>query len=146
MNHLKAYVFILLIIVFSAVIYAQDAEAGKDISKIIIGKWEIAANERVKTGDITFTSDKKYDLNEKYVDGSGGGTKGGYDLNCDVSPVTLKLCLGGCPGSNWTNNYAIIRILQDDKIEICISLDGNYPAKFLEDKTSGNTMILTKME
>ena len=145
MNRFKTFLFIAIFLVITGTIYTQDNEQ-KEIGKLIIGKWEIAANERMTTGNITFSEDGKYDLNEKYLDGTGGGTKGDYELNCKASPVTIKLCLGNCPGSEWTNRFAIIKVLPDDKLEICISPDGNYPSKFSEIKTSKNTMILTRVE
>jgi len=142
MKRFKISVLILVVVIFSISLYAGDV----DISKVIIGKWNIAANQRVKSGDITFTADGKYDMNEKFADGSGSGTKGGYKLDCEASPVRLKLCLGGCPGSEWTNQFGIVRLLPEDKLEILLSPDGNYPTKFLEDKSTGSTMILSRME
>ena len=85
-------------------------------------------------------------MNEKYLDGSGGGTEGEYRLDCDVLPTTIILCLGKYPGSEWTNRYGIIQIISDDKMEILTSPDSNYPQEFPEDKTSEYTMILTRIE
>ncbi|MDP8203144.1 MAG: hypothetical protein P9L95_01280 [Candidatus Tenebribacter mawsonii] len=146
MDYVKRILIIIVLLLVVNVIFTEEVIAKKDIKQLIIGKWEIAANKRVTSGYIIFTEDGKYDLTEKYVDGSGGGTKGGYELNCKAMQATIKLCLGACPGSEWTNRFAIIRILSDDKLEICISSDGNYPSEFTEDKTSKNTMILTRIE
>ena len=117
MDYVKRILIIIVLLLVVNVIFTEEVIAKKDIKQLIIGKWEIAANKRVTSGDIIFTEDGKYDLTEKYVD-----------------------------GSEWTNRFAIIRILSDDKLEICISSDGNYPSEFTEDKTSKNTMILTRIE
>ena len=146
MNRFKAFLFIVIFFVVASTIYAQDAEVKEDISQLIIGKWGIASNKRALSGDITFTENGKYDMNEKFHDGSGGGTKGGFELNCETSPVTIKLCPGSCPGSEWTNRFGIIQVLPDNKLEICTSPDGNYPTKFPEDKTGKYSMILTRVE
>jgi len=146
MNRFKAFLFIVIFFTITGTIYAQDAEVKEDISQLIIGKWEIATNKRALSGDITFTEKGKYDKNEKFHDGSGSGTKGGFELNCKTSPVTIKLCLSSCPGSEWTNSFGIIQILPENKLEICTSPDGNYPTKFPEDKTGKYIMILTRVE
>jgi hypothetical protein len=153
MNRFKVFFCIVLFFMFTGTIYAQDVEPDsqdasvkEDISQLIIGKWEIAPNKRAASGDITFDEKGKYDMNEKFHDGAGVGTKGGFELNCKTSPVTIKLCPGSCPGSKWTNSFGIIRILPDNKLEICTSPDGNYPTKFPEDKTGMYTMILTSVE
>ena len=146
MNRFKVFLFIVIFFVVASTIYAQDAEVKEDISQLIIGKWGIASNKRALSGDITFTENGKYDMNEKFHDGSGGGTKGGFELNCETSPVTIKLCPGSCPGSEWTNRFGIIQVLPDNKLEICTSPDGNYPTKFPEDKTGKYSMILTRVE
>ncbi len=145
MNRFKTFLLIAIFLIITGTIYTQDNEQ-KEITKLIIGKWEIAANKRAQSGDITFTENGKYDMNEKFHDGTGGGTKGGFELDCKASPVTIKLCPGGCPGSEWTNSFGIIRILPDNKLEICTSPDSNYPSKFSDDKTNKRTMILTKIE
>jgi len=146
MKNFKFFLCFVVFFVLASMIYAQEVTEKKDLTKIIIGKWEIAPTKRVKTGDITFTKDGKYDMNEKYLDGGGGGTKGEYKLDCDTSPATIKLCPGKCPGSEWTNRFGIIQIISDDKMEILTSPDSNYPKEFPEDKTSEYTMILTRIE
>ncbi len=146
MNCFKAFLFIVIFFVITGTIYAQDVDVKEDISKLIIGKWEIAPTKSAMSGDITFDEKGKYDKNEKFHDGAGVGTKGGFELNCKTSPVTIKFCPGNCPGSKWTNSFGIIRILPDNKLEICTSPDSNYPTKFPEDKTGMYTMILTRIE
>ena len=146
MNHFKTFLFIVIFFIITGAIYAQDADVKEDISQLIIGKWEIAPNKRAMSGDITFDEKGKYDMNEKFHDGTGVGTKGGFELNCKTSPVTIKLCPGGCPGSKWTNSFGIIRILPDNKLEIYTSPDSNHPTGFPEDKTGKYSMILTKVE
>ncbi len=146
MNRFKAFLFIVIFFTITSTIYAQDADVKEDISQLIIGKWEIAPNKRAMSGDITFDEKGKYDMNEKFHDGARVGTKGGFELNCKTSPVTIKLCPGSCPGSKWTNSFGIIRILPDNKLEICTSPNGNYPTKFPKDKTGMYTKILTRIE
>ncbi|MDP8267098.1 MAG: hypothetical protein P9L97_00085 [Candidatus Tenebribacter davisii] len=146
MKNFKTFLCIVIIFVFAGTIYAQDELVKEDITKLIVGKWEIATNKRAVSGDITFDENGKYDMNEKFHDGSGSGTKGGFELNCKTSPVTIKLCPGSCPGSEWTNSFGIIQILEDGKLEIRTSPDGNYPTKFPEDKTGKYSLILTKVE
>ncbi|MCK5050116.1 MAG: hypothetical protein KAS53_00145 [Candidatus Cloacimonetes bacterium] len=148
MNRFKSFLFIVIFFVTISTVYAQDAEVKEDISQIIIGKWKIAPTTRVASGDITFDKYGMYDLNEKFHDGSGSGTKGEYKINCNVSPAKMCLCLGNCdqPGSELTTRFGIIRILPDNKLEICTSPDGNYPSDFCDDKMSENTMILTRIE
>ena len=146
MNRFKAYLFIVIFFVFTSTIYAQDEMVKEDISQLIIGKWEIAANKRAVSGDITFDENGKYDMNEKFHDGSGVGKKGGFELNCKTLPATIKFCLGNCPGSEWTNSFGIIKVLENGKLEIYTSPDGNYPTGFPENKTGEYTMILTRID
>ncbi len=148
MNRFKVFLFIAIFIVITGTIYAQDATVKEDIAQLIIGKWEIALNKRAVSGTIVFDKNGKYDMNEKFHDGSGVGKKGEYKLNCNVSPVTIDICLGECgrPGSEWTTLFGIVRVLPDNKLEICTSPDSNYPTSFPEDKTSEYTMMLTRVE
>ncbi len=101
MCRFKYFLFVVFFFLVVSTIYAQNAEVKEDISQIIIGKWEIAPTTRVASGNITFDEFGMYELKEKFYDGSGGGTKGEYKLNCNVSPAKMCLCLGNCdqPGS-----------------------------------------------
>ena len=148
MCRFKSFLFVVIFFIVVSTIYAQDTDVKGDIAQLIIGKWEIAPTTRVISGNITFDENGMYDLKEKFHDGSGGGTKGEYKLNCNVSPAKMCLCLGNCdqPGSEWTTRFGIIRILPDNKLEICTSPDGNYPSDFCDDKKNEYTMILTKIE
>ncbi len=148
MCRFKFFLFVVIFFVTINTIYAQDAEVKEGLAQFIIGKWEIAPSTCVESGDITFDEFGMYDLNEKYYDGSDGGTEGEYKLNCNVSPAKMCLCLGNCdqPGSEWTTRFGIIRILPDNKLEICTSPDGNYPPDFCDDKMDKYTMILTRIE
>jgi len=148
MNRFKVFLFIAISIIITGTIYAQDATAKEDIAQLIIGKWEIASNKRAMSGTIVFDKNGNYDMNEKFHDGSGVGKKGEYKLNCNVSPLTIDICLGECgrPGSEWTTLFGIARVLPDNKLEIYTSPDSNYPTSFPEDKTSEYTMMLTRIE
>jgi hypothetical protein len=118
----------------------------KDVTQLIVGKWEIAPNKRVSKGSITFDKNGSYAMHEQLQDGSGVGTKGEYRLNSNVTPVKIDLCLDECgkPGSEWTTRFGIIRILSNEKLEIHTSPDGKYPSDFSDDTSSEYTMILTR--
>lgn len=152
MNRIKVFYVFIIIFIFTGTIYAQDTPVkeniSKDISQLIIGKWEIAPNKRAASGDITFYENGNYEINEKFHDGAGVGKKGEYKINSNVSPVTIDICLGKCgnAGAEWTTCFGILRILPDDKLEILTSPDSNYPTSFPDDTEGQYTMILTRME
>lgn len=118
----------------------------KEITQLIVGKWEIAPNKRASKGSITFDKNGSYEMHEQFHDGTGVGTKGEYKLNTDLKPSRIDLCLGECgkPGSEWTTRFGIIRVLSNEKLEIFTSPDGKYPSGFSDDTSDEYTMILTK--
>lgn len=129
---------------------SQDASVkegiSKDVTQLVVGKWEITPNKRVSKGSITFDKNGSYAMHEQLQDGSGVGTKGEYKLNSSVTPVKIDLCLDKCgkPGSEWTTRFGIIRVLSNEKLEICTSPDGKYPSDFSDDTSSEYTIILTR--
>jgi len=120
----------------------------KDIAELIVGKWKISPNKRAKAGSIVFNKNRTYEMNEKFHDGTGAGTKGEYKLNSKVTPITIDLCLGQCgqPGSEWTTRFGILNVLSNDMLEIYISPDGKYASDFANDLTDGNTLMLTRVK
>ena len=118
----------------------------KDITQLIVGKWEIAPNKRVSKGSITSDKNGSYTMHEQLQDGSGVGTKGEYKLNSNVTPAKIDLCLDKCgkPGSEWTTRFGIMRVLSNEKLEIRTSPDGKYPSGFSDDTSDEYTMILTR--
>ena len=126
----------------------QQEDVVQDLSKLILGKWQIAENGRAKSGTIFFQSNGLYEMDEKLQDGSGVGTKGGYKLNPKISPYTIDLCAGQCgaPGSEWTTRFGILRVISNDKIEIRTSPDANYPTDFSTDPLSEYYMVLNRIK
>ena len=118
----------------------------KDITQLIVGKWEMAPNKRAAKGSITFDKNGSYVMHEQFHDGTGVGTKGEYILNSNVTPVTIDLCAGECgkEGSEWTTRFGIIRVLPNEKLEICTSSDSKHPSDFSDDTSGEYTMILTR--
>ena len=117
----------------------------QSIFQLIEGTWEIAPNKRASTGSIIF-NDGRYDMNEKFHDGSGVGTKGEYNLNGYVDPTQIDLCLDKCggDGSEWTTRFGIIRVLSNEKLEIHTSPTDKHPEGFSDDTSDEYTMILTR--
>lgn len=124
---------------------AQD-NVLENVADFIVGKWDLAPNKRASKGSITFDKNGTYKLQEKLYDGSGVSTKGEYKLMTNVAPVKIDLCLEKCgkPGSEWTTRFGIIRVLANDKLEICTSPDGKHPSRFSDDISAEHTMILTR--
>lgn len=120
----------------------------KDVSQIILGKWQIAENGRAKTGTISFEANGLYEMDEKLQDGSGVGTKGGYKLNSKTNPYTIDLCVGQCgaPGSEWTTRFGILKVVSNDKIGIRTSPDANYPTDFSTDPLGEYYMVLNRVK
>ena len=127
---------------------AEKAAPPQDvpIAEYLIGKWDIAPNKRVLSGDIIFWNDGSYIKNEKHIDGVGAGTKGDYKLYTDQKPCGIDLCLGKCDqeGSEWTTLFGIVRKLKDGRVEILTSPDGSRPKKFGEKPDDEYTMILKR--
>ena len=118
----------------------------KDITQLIVGKWEMAPNKRAAKGSITFDKNGSYVMHEQFHDGTGVGTKGEYILNSNVTPTRIDLCLDKCgkPGSEWTTRFGIIRVLPNEKLEIYTSSDSKHPSDFPDDTSGEYTMILTR--
>ena len=126
----------------------QQEDVVQDLSKLILGKWQIAENGRAKSGTITFQANGLYEMDEKLQDGSGVGTKGGYKLNPKITPYTIDLCVGQCgaPGSEWTTRFGILKVVSNNKIEIRTSPDANYPTDFSTDPLDEYYMVLTRIK
>jgi hypothetical protein len=118
-----------------------------DLAQIILGKWEVAENERRLSGYIIFNENGNYEMLEEMTDGTKVTKAGEYILNTNKSPATIDLCLGQCKqeGSEWTTLFGIVRSIPGGKLEINISSDGNYPTDFPDDKSNSGTMILSRM-
>lgn len=136
------------IIFLAAVLFSFSAIAGtdKDLFSCVAGEWEIAENERIKTGHIIFDGKGRYEMHENCQDGTGVAIKGEYRIYQDSEPARIDLCLQDCgnPGSEWTTRFGIIRMKSDDEIEIFTSPDGNYPDDFPGDNTSEYSMMLRR--
>lgn len=120
----------------------------KDVTHLLVGKWDLAPNKRASKGSITFNKNGTYELQEKLQDGSGVGTKGEYKLTTTVTPIRIDLCVDKCdkPGSEWTTRFGIIRVLPNRKLKICTSPDGKYPLAFSDDTSNEYIMILTRVQ
>ena len=118
----------------------------KDVTHLIVGRWEMAPNKRASKGSITFDKNGSYVMCEQWHDGRGVGTKGEYRLNSNVTPVGIDLCLDKCgkAGAEWTTRFGIKRVLPNERLEIRTSPDGKYPSKFSEDTSNEYAMILTR--
>lgn len=151
---MKRFKFFYLSVLFFAItgtVYAQSMKediSSKDITQLIVGKWEMAANKRASEGSITFDKNGTFGMHEQLQDGSGVGTKGEYKLYNRLKPIRIDICLGKCgkPGSEWTTRFGIIRVLSNGKLEICTSPDGKYPSGFSDDTSDKYTMILTRVK
>ena len=124
-------------------------EKSEDITKILIGEWNLTPNQRILEGSIVFTKEGAYEMKEKLHDETIVGNKGEYRLMTDMEPARIKLCLDKCdkPGSEWTTSFGIIRVLPDGKLEIFNSPDGKFPDAFPEDPAASEySMVLTKVE
>lgn len=120
----------------------------QSVTQLIVGEWEIAQNKRALTGSITFDNNGRYEMNEKLHDGSGIGKKGEYKLNSNVKPIQIDICLDKCgqPGSEWTTNFGIIRILSDNELEIYTSPSDKHPSDFPDDTSGKYSMMLVRTE
>jgi hypothetical protein len=87
-------------------------------------------------------------MSEKFKDGSGGGTKGDYRLDCESSPARIALYLGkfGDDPADLTTRFGIVRALSGDTLEIQFSPDGKYPDRFAENPSGMYTLMLTRAE
>jgi hypothetical protein len=175
MNHFKSLSFFVFSMIFALTVHAKEVkehpvngnEAGKrqvelvkpaspdtvlnentpkDITQLILGKWEIAPNKRASEGFIIFDLNGTYEMYEKFHDGTGVTTKGEYLLYSNVTPVKIDICLDKCnnAGSEWTTLFGIIRAISNKKLEIHTSPDSKYPSGFSDDKTDMYTMILSR--
>lgn len=126
----------------------EELSIEKPIAQLIVGKWELAPNKRALTGSIVFNSNGNYELDEKFHDGTGVGTKGEYKLNSNVEPIQIDICAGICgqPGSEWTTRFGIIRVLSNGKLEIFTSPSDKHPSDFPDDTSGEYTMMLTRAE
>jgi len=174
MNHFKFLLFFVSLMIFALTVHAKevnehpingnDAEerhtelvkpaspdtvlnenSSKDITQLILGKWEIAPNKRASEGYIVFDVNGTYEMYEKFHDGGGVTKKGEYLLYSNVTPVRIDICLDKCnnSGAEWTTLFGIIRVISDEKLEIHTSPDSNYPSAFSDDKSDKYTMILS---
>ncbi len=118
--------------------YSANLSA-QGIATEIIGTWVIESNgDQLAGGTVTFNDKGKYQFEKDYADGTGATESGCYRLDTNPNPANLILCLGDCgaAGSEWTTSYCLVRISKDDRLEIIISSDSNFPNKFPRDKMS----------
>ena len=126
---------------------ASSAESSREaLGEVILGEWSIEPNARADGGSISFGDDGKYVMEERFKDGTGGGTKGDYRLDCVSSPVRIALYLGPVDnaGAALTTRYAIVRALADGRVEIQFSDDGEYPEAFVDDPDGALSMLLVR--
>ena len=177
MNHFKFQLFFVFLMIFALTVHAKevqehpmngnDAEKGqaelvkpaspdtvlnentsKDLTQLILGKWEIAPSKRASEGYIIFDLNGTYEMYEKFHDGTGVTKKGEYLIDSKVTPVKIDLCLEKCnnAGAEWTTLFGIIRVISDEKLEIHTSPDSNHPSDFSDDKSDEYTIILSRSE
>lgn len=172
MNHFKFLLFFVFLMIFALTVHAKehpmngnDAEkrqaelvkpaspdtvlnenTSKDLTQLILGKWEIAPNKRASEGYIIFDLNGTYEMYEKFHDGTGVTKKGEYLLYSNVTPVKIDICLDKCnnAGAEWTTLFGIIRAISNEKLEIHTSPDDKYPSDFPDDKSNKYTMILSR--
>jgi len=126
---------------------ASQEAAAAPLDTLIVGTWAIAPNDRASEGSILFTANGTYEMTERFLDGSGGGTKGDYRLDFESSPAQITLYLGSAANaSEWTTRLGIVRALSADAIEVRFSADGNYPTNFGENAQDMQTLMLTRSE
>jgi hypothetical protein len=123
-----------------------NENTSKDLTQLILGKWEIAPNKRASEGYIIFDLNGTYEMYEKFHDGMGVTKKGEYLLYSNVTPVRIDICLNKCnnAGAEWTTLFGIIRAISNEKLEIHTSPDSEYPSGFPDDKSNKYTMILSR--
>ncbi|MBN2565804.1 MAG: OmpA family protein [Candidatus Eisenbacteria bacterium] len=122
------------------------ASSTGDLATAILGNWTMAPKGDIASGTMVFKADMTYEMDEKMADGSGSGIKGEYKLDAGASPARLAICLGKCdqPGSEWTTQFCILRLLDDGRLEIRSSPDSNYPSAFAGDASDEHTMLLKR--
>lgn len=147
MNHKGICFFAVLVMAVNFFAAAQDktSENADDISRYIVGTWEMTPNEFILSGSIEFRSDGTYEMHQDRSDG-GVTTKGEYRIDGSTDPARIDLCLEKCdaPGSEWTTRFCIVRMLEGDKLEIQSSPDGNYPTDFSEEKDDVHNMVMAR--
>ena len=123
-----------------------DENTSKDLTQLILGKWEMAPNKRASEGYIIFDNNGTYEMYEKFHDGTGVTKKGEYLLYSDARPVKIDICLEKCnnAGAEWTTLFGIIRAISNEKMEIRTSPDAKHPSGFSDDKSDEYTMILSR--
>ncbi|MCK4694306.1 MAG: hypothetical protein KAT74_01015 [Candidatus Cloacimonetes bacterium] len=175
MNHFKFLLFFVFLMIFALIIHTKEVKehpmngndvekrhnelvkpaspdtvlnenTSKDLTQLILGKWEIAPNKRASEGFIIFDLNGTYEMYEKFHDGAGVSKKGEYLLYSNVIPVKIDICLDKCnnAGSEWTTLFGIIRVISNEKLEIHTSPDDKYPSGFSDDKSDEYTMILSR--
>lgn len=175
MNHFKFQLFFILLLISALTVHSKEVKeqpmngngadkqaaelvkpmspdsvlkesTSKDLTQLIVGKWELAPNKRASEGFIIFELNGNYEMYEKLLDGTGVTKKGEYVLNSNVTPVKIDICLDKCntTGSEWTTLFGIIKALSNEKLEIHTSADGKYPSSFSDDKSDEYTMILSR--
>jgi len=99
----------------------------------------------VGSGNIKFSENGTYEINEKHKDGTGVGRKGQYSIDASVTAATIDICLEKCgaPGSEWTTLFCILRFHTHDELEVRMSPDGSYPQGFSK-KGDDYTMMLKR--
>ncbi len=124
----------------------MNEDASIDLVQLILGKWELAPNNRATEGFIIFNQNGTYEMYEKLIDGAGVSKKGEYLLYSNASPVKIDICLGKCnqDGSEWTTLFGIIRVISNEKLEIRTSPSSAYPLEFSDDKSDEGTIILSR--
>lgn len=127
---------------------SSPAATNASLDQLIEGKWSIEPNDRATGGLLVFDAKGAYDMSEKFKDGSGGGTKGDYRLDCESSPARIALYLGkfGDDPADLTTRFGIVRALSGDTLEIQFSPDGKYPDRFAENPSGMYTLMLTRAE
>jgi hypothetical protein len=148
MKKLLVCCFVLAFVPLTLVLPFQEGRGEDTVSVRLVGKWDIAPYNDVKSGTMVFYDNGTYSVDEKRTDGLGVGRKGQYKLDLSTDPVRIDICLGNCgvSGSEWTTLFSILRFHSDDRLEIRTSPDSNYPKKFSKKEGDDYTMMLTRMK
>jgi hypothetical protein len=122
---------------------------GQDLNEAILGKWSMVSNgDGFLEATIAFNDDHTYQLDRTWPDASKAGVKGGFLLNSESTPATLRMCLGDCnqAGSEWTSMFCIARATGSETLEIYMSDSGDFPGDFPEDPGSKGMYIFKRSE
>jgi len=122
---------------------------GQDLERSIQGQWTMVSNgDGFLEATLQFDQDHNYTLIRKWPDESVAEVKGGYELDHNKTPATLRMCLGDCStaGSEWTSMFCITRMAENEMLEIYFSDSGEFPGGFPDDPGSAGMYVFSRIE